>query len=186
MKALMMVTGWAARLLPRREQKPVARTTAADMRAAEALAAMRDANMEAEARTEAEARDASLGGCYHDGVAYSLGYDANGVVELDGKTFTSLNTGLDGGAAAALRKHRQEFNPGRDIPRFIVALRPVKVIEGRSASDTYGYGLPPGPEGKCELCRANDLAGKACRRCGKRLCEGCSFDGACDTCRASA
>jgi len=184
MKALMMVTGWAARLLPRRERRPVARAGAADMRGAEALAAMRDANMRAEAQAEAEARDASLGGCYHDGVAYSLAYDANGVVELDGKTFTNLSSGLDGGVAAALRRHRQEFDPGRDIPRFIVALRPVKAIEWRAASDTRGYGLPPGPEGKCELCRANGFAGKSCRRCGKRLCGGCSFDGVCDLCRA--
>lgn len=93
------------------------------------------------AETEAEA-EVVLGGCYHDDVVYSLGYDANGVVELSGGTFTSLDTGFDGGAKAALHRHRQNYDPTRDIKLFIVALKPVKVIIGK---EDEAYGLPPGP-----------------------------------------
>lgn len=70
-----------------------------------------------------------LGGCYHDGTAWSLGYEtAHGEVELDGKTFTSLDTGLDGGAMAALREHRRKYSSARDVPRLLVELKVVKVI----------------------------------------------------------
>ena len=73
-------------------------------------------------------KEINLGGCYHDGVVYSLAYDANGEIELCDKTFTTLNTGIDGGAEAALLEHRKNFDPHRDVPRFIIALKPTSII----------------------------------------------------------
>ncbi len=136
------MTGWLARPgTPTR----IRRETCGNTTAANALAAMRDANM----ADEMFARVAALGGCYHDGVAYSLGYDANGKVELCGETFTSLDTGIDGGALAALRRHRQNYDPSRDVKCFIVALKPVRVVSGRMEDGDddaiEAYGLPPGP-----------------------------------------
>lgn len=174
-----VVAGVARWLVPTPPPVEVGGATASDIRAAEALAAMRDAN----AAAEAGAAEAALGGCYHDGVAYSLGYDANGVVELDGRTFTSLNTGMDGGAAAALREHRQNFDPSRDIPRFIVALKPVRIVMGRK--DGEAYGLPPGPQPiKAEAVRKSHItclgkppSDKGCVECTSPYCE---CDGSCD------
>jgi len=122
-----MLTGLLALVWSRNRRHPVA--TCRDEVA-------RDSDSQEEA-------GAALGGCYHDGLAYSLGYDACGVVELSGETFTNLNSGLDGGAEAALRRHRQNYDPNCDVERFIVALKPVKVIRGRR--DGESYGLPPGP-----------------------------------------
>lgn len=82
-------------------------------------------------------KDVVLGGCYHDGLAYSLAYDAHGTVELSGKTFTNLNTGLNGGAKAALLEHRRKFDPSRDIKQFIVALKPVEIISGLEDGECY-------------------------------------------------
>lgn len=131
MRMLMMLTGLGARLLKLgREPSKPGRETESDSRVAEALAAMRD----------------TLGGCYRDGVAYSLGYrTSEGVIELCGEVFTSLDSGIDGGALAALRRHRQNFDPGRDVKRIIVALRPVRVIEPHRTDGTPSYGLEPGP-----------------------------------------
>lgn len=81
--------------------------------------------------------DISLGGCYHTGLAYSLAYDAHGKIELTGKTFTNLDAGLDGGAMGALREHRQNFDPSKDVPYFIVALKPVDVIFDPMDDETY-------------------------------------------------
>lgn len=72
--------------------------------------------------------DLHLGDCYHSGLAYALGYHANDELELDAKLFTNLDTGLDGNAMAALLDHRRHFDPSRDVERFIVALKPVKII----------------------------------------------------------
>jgi len=68
-----------------------------------------------------------LGGCYHDGVAYCLGYDANGAVELEGPTFTALDMGIDGGAAKALRRYTDSPPPG-GLPHFVVALRLERIV----------------------------------------------------------
>lgn len=160
MRMLMLLTGLASRLLGLgREPSKPGRETESDRRLAEALAAVRDANeamaiasadtaksMVAFGDEASKAMMTTLGGCYHDAVAYSLAYEAaGGDTELCGETFTSLDTGIDGGAKAALRRHMQNFDPARDVPRFIVALRPVKVIGWRSNYDTEAYGLPPGP-----------------------------------------
>lgn len=69
-----------------------------------------------------------LGGCYHTGLAYALGYDANGELELCSKLFTTLDSGIDGGARAALDKHRRLFCPNRDVEQFIVSLQPVEIL----------------------------------------------------------
>lgn len=71
---------------------------------------------------DAETGKPRLGDCYRDGVAYCLAYDVNGRVELDGKTFTALDLGIDGGAAKALRRYTDSPPPG-DLPHFVVALR---------------------------------------------------------------
>lgn len=71
-----------------------------------------------------------LGDCYHTGKAYCLGY-RNGhgeEIELDKKLFTGLDGGIEGGAKAALKRHPEEF-PMRDIPRFIVELSAVRIID---------------------------------------------------------
>lgn len=155
MRVLRMLSGLAARLLSVRSVRALDPITGDPVREKWSLHElrtadsgsfrMRDGSIARKDRwgRHVHANDisrAALGGCYHDGVAYSLGYDANGVVELSGETFTNLS-----GAEAALQRHRQNFDAGRDIPRFIVALSPVKVSDWRSSSDTKAYGLPPGP-----------------------------------------
>jgi hypothetical protein len=80
----------------------------------------------AEDKGNAETGKPRLGDCYRDGVAYCLAYDANGRVELDGKTFTALDMGIDGGAAKALHRHMNPLPPG-DLPHFVVALRLERV-----------------------------------------------------------
>lgn len=161
MRTLRMLSGLAARFKGWlvEPEAPTKRETDRDRRAAEALAAMRDAN-DAMAALGAASADAavatggfgdacaSLGGCYHDAVAYSLGYEVSpGVIELCGETFTTLDTGIDGGARAALRRHRQNYDPDRDVERLIVALKPVGVVGGRKEDGDAieAYGLPPGP-----------------------------------------
>jgi len=74
-----------------------------------------------------------LGGCYHDGKAYCLGYrnGHDGEVELDAKLFTGLSKGVEGGAEAALRSHRENYDPSADIPRFIVELVAVRIMSNR-------------------------------------------------------
>lgn len=103
-----------------------------------------------------------LNGCYHDGVAYSLGYEAGGKIELTGKTFTMLRGGFEGGAEAALLEHRKNFDIHKDIPRFIVALNPCQIISGRMSDNTENYGLPP--------------------ECDEECYGSCSLDDCCDTC----
>ncbi len=79
-----------------------------------------------------------LGGCYHTGKAYCLGY-RNGhgeEVELDDQLFTCLDGGIEGGAEAALKRHTKEF-PQRDVPRFIVELAAVKIIDEDTRNDDY-------------------------------------------------
>lgn len=85
----------------------------------------------------------NLSGCYHTSLAYSLGYYANGEIELVGETFTNLDTGIDGGVMAALKEYRKNFRPLGDIPYFIVALKPVKVILGKEEDEKYGLETCP-------------------------------------------
>jgi len=134
MRMLRMLSGLAARTVGWCGKKPSAhREIEGYAGAAEALLGMTEVNVMKE----------SLGDCYHDDVAYSLGYrTSDGVIELCGETYTNLNTGIDGGAMAALRRHRQNFDPSRDIERFIVALKPVRVVAGVVGAP---YGLDPGP-----------------------------------------
>ena len=82
----------------------------------------------------------SLGGCYHNRVAYSLGYDANGYIELCGPTYTDLKSGDYGGAMTALLDHRRQFDPNRDVEQFVVALKPVEIILGREEDEDYKIG----------------------------------------------
>jgi hypothetical protein len=139
-----------------------------------------------------------LGGCYHSGLAYSLAYDANGEIELAGRTFTNLSTGLDGGAMGALNQHRRDFDPDRDVPCFIVALKPVKVILGRE--DGEDYKLPDTiacdsckkeqlvkEDETCVECVDEDIFDECCYSldeciCGEQCSECHSFDCVCDTC----
>lgn len=67
--------------------------------------------------------ETKLGECYHENVTYSLGYEACDRIELRGKTFTCLHF-----AEAALKEHQRNFDPNRDIPLFIVSLKPEKII----------------------------------------------------------
>lgn len=117
--------------------------------------------------------EVTLGGCYHTGLAYSLGYypsDNNDEIELSGETFTNFNTGLNGGARAALLEHRKNFDPSRDLPRFIVALKPVEIIS------------PPNEHDCCSAEDDDDICGD----CGNYFedciccCEDC-YDDPCDS-----
>lgn len=111
-----------------------------------------------------------LGGCYHSGLAYSLAYDANGETELTGETFTNLNAGIGNGAMGALTRHRQNFPSNGDTPRFIVALKPVKVILGREEDEEYK--LPQTEE---------YVDSDTCSKCGISYDLGCFCD-TCDEC----
>jgi hypothetical protein len=98
-----------------------------------------------------------LGGCYHSGRTYCLGY-RNGCgeeIELDDKLFTGLHGGIEGGARAALKRHPEEF-PLRNTPRFIVELKAVRIIDedtefkkerNYTVMPTFAYG-----EDYCEEC----------------------------------
>lgn len=117
-------------------------------------------------------KEVTLGGCYHTGLAYALGYDVNGEVELCEKLFTNCNIGLGGGAMAALMKHRQEFDPSRDVEQFIVALKPVKIMIGREENEDYELGDNAG----CDNCGVND------RVDGEVWCQDCIDDDICSGC----
>lgn len=80
-----------------------------------------------------------LGGCYHTGKAYCLGYrnGHDGEVELDTKIFTGLNGGVESGAESALNRHREKFDCTADIPRFIVELAAVRIIDENTNVDTH-------------------------------------------------
>lgn len=124
-----------------------------------------------------------LGGCYHTGLVYSLGYDANGEVELSGETFTNLDTGINGGVVAALRKHREQFDPTLDVEQFIVALKPVKVILGRKEDEDYGLGDNAG----CDSCGTRDctvgeILCDLCEDCVEQVVNNPCFDEEDDTC----
>lgn len=122
-------------------------------------------------KTKQKENEVVLCGCYHSGLAYVLGYDANGEVELDSKLFTNFNTGLNGGAVAAQMAHRQQFDPNCDIKRFIVALKPVQILTGIPDGDDYQL------ENNvwCDLCCIND------REEGEKWCEDC-LDDCCHDC----
>lgn len=80
-----------------------------------------------------------LGGCYHTGKAYCLGYrnSCDGEVELGAEVFTCLDSGVDGGAVEELRKHKEDFNPLEDIPHFIVELAAVRIIDEDTNVDAH-------------------------------------------------
>lgn len=120
-------------------------------------------------------QEVSLGGCYHDGLAYSLGYDAHGDVELVGRTFTNFNTGLNGGAMAALLEHRRQFDPSVDVERFIVALKPVKIIMGREEGESYELT-------GCDYCGVRNNSVHLSEN-GDDICSNCLKDDTCDVCQ---
>jgi len=112
----------------------------------------------------------NLGGCYHTGLAYCLAYDANGETELCDKIFTNLNTGLEGGAMAALKKHEDEFDASRDIPKFIIALKPVLVIR------TLGDDETNEEETECSHCSEKADEDCCCHdydECDEECCSSC-------------
>ncbi|KKN91228.1 hypothetical protein LCGC14_0220960 [marine sediment metagenome] len=115
----------------------------------------------------------TLGSCYHTGLAYSLAYDAHGMVELSGKTFTNLDTGVDGGAMAALKEYQRNLNPDRDVPFFIVALKPVKIYRPPDldvCDDCFKW------KKDC-ACDENDTTNSGCNcldgNCDDDCCENC-------------
>jgi len=127
-----------------------------------------------------------LGGCYHTGRAYCLGYrttqelgsDGDGSeIELDTEIFTCLDSGLLGGARAALKKHREGFDSSKDIPRFIVELAAVRIIdEVIGGVECNGCGTRDVEDGqdKCLDC----LPEEDCE-CGSHP-DDCNCDGALD------
>lgn len=109
--------------------------------------------------------DIKLGGCYHTGKAYCLGYRINHKeIELANKLFTCLDGGVEGGAQAALHQHRENFDHTADIPNFIVELEVVKIID----EDTGNAG--------CDNCGTHD------REDDQTLCLDCLDKGICDGC----
>lgn len=113
-----------------------------------------------------------LGGCYHTGLAYALGYDANGELELCSKLFTTLDSGIDGGALSALNKHRRLFCPDRDVEQFIVEMKPVKILH-RVPESPYGLDNTPGcchceekADENCCCHEYDESEGDWCKECG--------------------
>jgi len=113
---------------------------------------------------EVDTSKVKLGGCYHSGRAYCLGYRTNhNEIELDDKLFTCLDNRIEGGAQAALKRHPSEF-PQLDVPRFIVELAAVRII-GEDTENTY-----------CDGC-CNLYGNCTC----ENMCENChGFDCVCD------
>lgn len=118
-----------------------------------------------------------LGGCYHTGKAYCLGYrnSCDGEVELDTKVFTCLDSGVDGGAMAALNQHKERFDCSADIPRFIVELAAVRII----AEDT-DVGLHVGPD-VCDGCLNSIEHCVCCKKCSIHV-DFCHCDETCEGC----
>lgn len=116
--------------------------------------------------------DLSLGGCYHDGLVYALGYYANGEIELEDQLFTNLKRGFHGGIIAALAEHQRQFDPSRNVERFIVALKPVQILAN---TPDEKYDKPENNAG-CGSCGEND------RIEGDKFCEDCIDDDICDNC----
>jgi len=113
--------------------------------------------------------DIQMGGCYHSGVAWGIGYYAGGrCIELHDKIFTTFDSGINGGVAAELRKMRENHDPSRDVPKFAIALKPVRIVE------LDGDGEDTGNAG-CDQCGCCD------RVDGKLLCEDC-LDTYCPEC----
>jgi len=110
-----------------------------------------------------------LGGCYHSGVAWGIGYNIGGdKIELHNKIFTTFDSGINGGVAAELKKLRENFDPSRDIPKFAVALKPVRIVEpDDDGEDTDNAG--------CDQCGCCD------RVDGETWCEDC-LDTYCPEC----
>lgn len=114
----------------------------------------------------------TLGDCYHSGLAYTLGYDANGKIELDTQIFTNLDNSAEGSAMTALMSHRKQFNPISDVERFIVELRPVKIILGKEDDEDYKLSENAG----CDVCGVQD------RMDDNNLCEDCLEEDVCEDC----
>ena len=142
-----------------------------------------------------------LGGCYHDGVAYTTGYRTGhgDDIELDDQLFTTFDTGINGGVAGELNHLRASFDPAKDVPRFAVALKPVKIIENNNDQEA-GCEISPlceksledycrsdyeldfcddenedsGNAG-CDMCGINDRApgSKFCDECIEEMCPDC-------------
>ncbi len=87
---------------------------------------------------EVDTAKVQLGGCYHEGKAYCLGYRTGHgeEVELCGEVFTNLNTGIGTRADNALKEHRENFDCTTDTPRFIVELAAVRIID-EDTDDAY-------------------------------------------------
>lgn len=120
-------------------------------------------------------QEVTLGGCYHTGLAYALGYEADGETELDSELFTNLDTGIGEVAMASLMEHRRQFNPHRDVKRFIVALKPVKIIYGLKEDEDYKLEDNAG----CDKCGIDDRVGGCfwCQDCIDEDADTCSVCG---------
>lgn len=100
-----------------------------------------------------------LGGCYHTGRAYCLGYrTSHEEIELANELFTCLEGGFKGGAKTALNECKENFDHTKDIPRFIVELAAVKIID-----EDCECGSHP------DDCSCNDESGviEYCLECGE-------------------
>lgn len=117
----------------------------------------------------------ALGDCYHNGVVYALGYhpyEDEVEIELDDELFTNLDTGIGSNAMAALIDHRRKFDPNLHIKRFIVALKPIKIITGIEDDEDYGLGDNA----------VYDACGTTDRLDDNKLCDDCIEDDICDDC----
>lgn len=92
-----------------------------------------------------------LGGCYHTGRAYCLGYrTSHEEIELDNELFTCLEGGFKGGAKTALNECKENFDHTKDIPRFIVELAAVKIIDEDTDVDFCHCGETDDAKEDCE------------------------------------
>lgn len=114
-------------------------------------------------------REICLGGCYHSGCAWGIGYYAHGkTIELLDNIFTTFNSGFNGGVVAELKKIHAKFNPLRDVPKFAVALKPVRIVK---LDDEEVWT----DNARCDKCGCCDRAdGKLCRvEKDLRYCDDC-------------
>jgi len=109
-------------------------------------------------------QDIIMGGCYHNGVAWGIGYyAADQFLELHNEIFTTFDSGINGGVAAELKRLHDNFDPSRDIPKFAVALKPIRIVK---LSDNSG----------CDICGTNDRI-ECCK-----YCQDCLDDETCPDC----
>ena len=97
-----------------------------------------------------------LGDCYHDRVAYAIGYFVgNHRIELANKLFTTLNSGINGGVEAELDRIANDSSDTLfGVNLFAVALKPTHIFDNAG----------------CDCCGIND------RVRGAKYCINCRLD----------